>query len=446
MEISYDIDADYLTATEINYELLIRGFLATTDDVKRRRCLRRLMEMDLKRPGVSYSCNTFVRDTDGAEIDRSITSLSSLIESYTGALDSTFVEIRSRMNHLKGRLLRIHSPDELCLSFKNDRLISTIALEDEFLTLVANVSQAEGGPSAVERPGSGVVLQGGNSPGVALVADMTEVLEDTPNTHRTIPLSRSDIVPVYKWGIKFSGEPSSDSVADVLQRIEELSESRGITKDKLFRSVYDLLEGPALVWYRSVHRSITSWDEFVRQLKLEFQPLDYVNELWNEIFHRMQGPDEKVGTYFACMINLFSRLPTPTTEAQRLNVIRRNLTPYFLNHLGTSVTVTVEELKAACKQLEENRHLADRNGGRPSASCIVEPAYAYQKPKPLGVGSVRNVSALNNLTCWNCREVGHLSASCDKPRLVKHCYGCGQAGVIRSKCPKCSGNERPKDL
>ena len=440
MEVSYEIEVECLTVPEVDYELSIRGFDVGSDEVKRRKCLRRLLAADYKRVGISYhACNPFNRDTDGVEIDRSISLVSSAIETYAGTLDSVVAEIRTRLNHLKGRILRISSDDKEAKPFKNDRLISVMSLEDDFLLKMPIVTPTEGVQRAVESDQATVASQLDSGSVTIPATDATEVLVGTPAINSSMLFRHSTASSVFKWGIKFNGEAAEESVAEVLQRIEELRVSRGVSKDDLFCAVTDLLEGSALSWYRSVRNSITSWDDFVLRLKAEFQPLDYENDLWNEIFHRVQGPDERVGTYFSCMINLFSRLSTSTTESQRLNVIRRNLAPYYLNHLGTSVIKTVDELSVACKQLEENRYHAMRNSTNQRSSRVVEPTYAYKKSKPQYSGRVRNVSALSNLVCWNCRETGHLSFKCDKPR-TQFCFSCGKPGVSRRLCPLCSGN------
>jgi len=57
-------------------------------------------------------------------------------------------------------------------------------------------------------------------------------------------------VPVYKWGISFSGE-GNVSAATLIANVEELRKARGITEQELYQSVSDLLTGKALTWHRS---------------------------------------------------------------------------------------------------------------------------------------------------------------------------------------------------
>lgn len=194
MEISYEMDVFCLTNSEVNYELSIRGFGLGNEDVKRRKCLRRLLVEDAKRPDTDYTCSSFALDTDGVEIDASIASVSSMVESSSGILESTVVEIRSRLNHLMGRVLRIPSEDKAIRSFRNERLIHILALEDDFL--MADVLPAEGGQTVVEPDYSNVVPQNDDSFATDPAPDMTEVVPDTLVTCVSTPCQSSEDISV----------------------------------------------------------------------------------------------------------------------------------------------------------------------------------------------------------------------------------------------------------
>ena len=44
--------------------------------------------------------------------------------------------------------------------------------------------------------------------------------------------------------------------------------------------------------------------------------------------------------------------------------------------------------------------------------------------------------------CFKCRDFGHFYRECQKPQTDVACYGCGQIGVKRPECFRCSGNQR----
>ncbi|KAK4886951.1 hypothetical protein RN001_003222 [Aquatica leii] len=86
---------------------------------------------------------------------------------------------------------------------------------------------------------------------------------------------------------------------------------------------------------------------------------DYNTELWSEIRARVQTPNEKVGNYFACMINLFARLTRPASEEEKLAILSRNVLPYYIRGIGLHSYNSVEELLYLCKKLESSKELAE---------------------------------------------------------------------------------------
>lgn len=49
-----------------------------------------------------------------------------------------------------------------------------------------------------------------------------------------------------------------------------LSLSRGVSKQELILSVYDLFRGQALRWYNNIKHAMQNWDKFVQKLKKDF--------------------------------------------------------------------------------------------------------------------------------------------------------------------------------
>ena len=48
------------------------------------------------------------------------------------------------------------------------------------------------------------------------------------------------------------------------------------------------------------------------------------------------------------------------------------------------------------------------------------------------------------VTCYNCGEVGHISAACEMPRqegaLHRKCFNCGKPGHLSADCTQPQGN------
>ena len=74
--------------------------------------------------------------------------------------------------------------------------------------------------------------------------------------------------PIYKWNLSFDG--TNMSVGAFIERLEDLCCARAVSHEDVVRSAFDLFTGPAMVWYRTVKLSITSWAQFTKMLREEF--------------------------------------------------------------------------------------------------------------------------------------------------------------------------------
>lgn len=86
----------------------------------------------------------------------------------------------------------------------------------------------------------------------------------------------------------FDGTEDKMSLNSFLERIEELSFGRNVSKEELFRSAVELFEGPAKVWFR-LTKKVNLWNELVAALKKDFLPKDADDDLWEYIRNRKQN-------------------------------------------------------------------------------------------------------------------------------------------------------------
>lgn len=132
------------------------------------------------------------------------------------------------------------------------------------------------------------------------------------------------------------------------------------------------------------------------------------------------------------------------TKEEKLELLRRNIHPYYIHNLGLAEYETVEELLSLCKKLEINRLLAESVLHPPLLPNIYW-SLIWHVELPIGwiVPLVPGyLSALSGTAkvCWNCGKPGHLFPSCRVPRSRKFCFGCGGKGFVKRDCVKCSGN------
>ncbi|KAK3917550.1 Gypsy retrotransposon integrase-like protein 1, partial [Frankliniella fusca] len=172
--------------------------------------------------------------------------------------------------------------------------------------------------------------------------------------------TRLSSVPMdlHKWGVQpFSGDQSV-SVCSFLSDIEEKARWRRVNLDSLVAAASEFFCGEAKVRYRSIAGSIDSWKEFCIKVKEEFLPMDYYDNLMEEIRSRKQGPEETVSTYVANMCALFDRLGTGVDEEHRqyegwkLAITVKNLAPYYTDRLTLVKVASFEHLKQLGRDIE----------------------------------------------------------------------------------------------
>lgn len=281
--------------------------------------------------------------------------------------------------------------------------------------------------------------------------------------------SSSKAAPAFhKWNCTFSGARDA-SVNSFILRVEELADARGVSDVELLRGAPEFFSDAALVWYRSVRHQVTDWESLKSLLKKEFLPVDYQASLLEEIRNRQQGKDEASSSYIACMQGLFDRLDFVVPEQTKLELIIRNMSPFYLQNMSWTSIISINHLKEEARKLEVTKSLVDRyeNGNR--SKGLLEPDLAYKRtfqlsayskpfvppskpfvrpsrpavhevvvpptvPEPQPEPEVNVISG--RFVCWNCKEEGHGFSACPKPKVL-FCHRCGRPGATSKNCPSC---------
>lgn len=427
------MDLQRLNRDELMYEMLVRGYpdVQAETVVSIRKELKRLMRDETF--GLVFTHASFKADTL-AEIDVCNVKVGEL-ENYLSA--STFASsncseartVDTKLRHLLARLSRLSDSGDQAVRTSISNLVTRCKSIETAVDAIMNelADPSEGSQSAISHPS--------NATGQPIVS------------------IRKQHSPVHTWNLKFTGSRSGMSVNAFVERVEEFRIARGVTEDELNHSIVDLLDGRALTWFRSVRSTFGSWREFIEGLRREFLPLDYEFELWKEIRARVQGVNERIGEFFSCMINLFNRLPTAPSEAEKLAILRRNIAPYFIRDLGVieasgNEANTVGELLSILKGFESARDLSGAARLRthshgvtllePDLACtdFHEPYSAASRSRSSGSHGVHSTehNRGSGKKCWNCEGVGHGFFECRKPKRGTFCFKCGRRGVTKNDC------------
>jgi transposase InsO family protein len=178
---------------------------------------------------------------------------------------------------------------------------------------------------------------------------------------------------VLKWQISYSGDESGLTLNDFLLQTEDLRRPAGLSHEGLRDVIIHLLEGPALTWYRAFNEEYPTWEELKSGLRKTFLPYDYEHYLRQDIERRVQGENERFSVFLASMEMMFKSLSRPPPEAEKIEILRRNMRPDLGKRMAHCDFKTVGQIVNIMRQVERTDYVQQRRAN-PSAEPM-EPAF-----------------------------------------------------------------------
>lgn len=449
----------YLNKDELDYELRIRGISDKESNVEgMRKHFRSLLALEKAGSSLDIKYDLDVK-TEITECTRKLEELKTLVESFTGSTNQS-KKIDAKLAHMTARIGRIPGEEESSAGERSKLLLTLFEIvpvyqnkaklfdkKDDNLPLdphFSNPAPTQNISTPTAQTSTSFILNETSSPNM----NIQNATIHTPTNNNV----SNKPVAIYKWNLKFSG--SSDmSFNSFLQRVEELSRSRQVSKSDLFLSAHDLFEGDALNFYHMVVKYANDWDSLIALMKEQFVPAHVADQLWKQILSRTQGPEESIGLYVAAMSKLFDRMPTVIDDQLRLKVLKSNILPFYQERLTLQSINSPFDLIELCRKLEETKINIENYMPPKSGNLTLEPDLDYhssRKSKPLVVREmcVSPAGSSSNTTnnhkdrtprfCFKCDQPNHLAKHCTSG--IVRCYSCKKIGFTKKSCPDCSKN------
>lgn len=279
-------------------------------------------------------------------------------------------------------------------------------------------------------------------------------LDDHIRVVREVIYKADKTFNINSLNLKFKGDTC---VRTFLLRLEELRMARNISEAQILRGFPEILEGPALSWFRTNRNNFNSYKEVVAALKDDFDIPDLDHLLLKEIRSRTQAKSETIVFFVSTVLGMFERLSREIPDAEKLDILIRNIRPEYSRDLALQDIRTISQLKSLCKRIElaqvKSKQFREPGTSGHGGHTSVVPTRSFEtqnKPQtryPGKTSTVRNfaVASVNPNTskqsCFRCGMTNHATSFCKKSREIV-CFRCGEKGVRTPECSKCNSNSK----
>lgn len=300
---------------------------------------------------------------------------------------------------------------------------------------------------------------------------------------------RQKPIPINNWKVFFSSDtPAKENekpAYEFLEAIEMCRVAEGLQPDELLKRINYLLRGSAYEWFTGTRHLIYTWDQFLYEFRQKFISPFHDDEVLEQVQNRKQGEEESVSTFISHMTSKFRTMHDPPTEQRQCRIIftnlRKNLAIYHADIVFQSIRELEKKMRnrelmmkslqneykkrdpirrnvhaALDEPIDSGEEIGDSDMDYLETEC--KEAEIMYNENPQGNRSkvkltmrqrlmLRERSAANNKgkptkkesNCFNCKKPGHFYQDCtEKPKML--CPGCGEHGVTKQTCPKCSKN------
>lgn len=277
--------------------------------------------------------------------------------------------------------------------------------------------------------------------------DSDEQLDNTKVVTKKIFVRSERHLNLNSLNLKYKGTTCARTFTT---RLEELRKARKISEEAIYTGFPELLEGPALDWFRANRSHLNSYKEVVKTLLVDFDIPDLDFKLLQEIRSRTQAKTETIVIFLSTVLGMFERLNKTISDEEKLDILTRNIRPEYSKELALHDITTIDQLKDLCKRIELAKARADNFKEPVIATTTLKntntkySAYKYPRSNPVKgpktwtpqVATVDSSTAPKK-DCFRCGRSNHSTRLCRSSRDIV-CFKCGEKGVKVPDCTKCN--------
>lgn len=211
------------------------------------------------------------------------------------------------------------------------------------------------------------------------------------------------------------------SVNSFINDFEAASRQFGLTEEQMSIYAKRFVRGTAKTLLRTVQ--VNTWVDIRRELQTEFAPAITTASIHKKLAKRRKQPNETVLQYSVVMREIAAN-----AHLEEIDVIG-----YIVD--GVARDKNERLFLSGANNYNELRLLLHRY--QDMLSNLTDRPTITKLQDENSNGRTVNVATRKQLPkCFNCNEIGHYSAKCEKPKRTPYsCFKCGSAEHMQDKCP-----------
>lgn len=287
-----------------------------------------------------------------------------------------------------------------------------------------------------------------------------------------------------KCTARFDGSSRDAEVLEAfLDAVSIYKECNNVSDEHALRGLPMLLVGDAAVWWRGARTGAISWTDAVARLRSMYGTPQPAYKILREIFAEEQKDSERAEVFMCKVRSLLAKLPYVVPVRMQIDIIygllhRRVRKRLHRDDTGETVDLFIDKVRSVEDTVAESQVLSNSTYSvsgasapnlEPKSNRSIDRGVTLTTGPSITTGAQLTPNSKENskrdkrVRCSYCKFYGHIVTDCrnlqnktSKPNNVSsnisvgnnnnnpiRCYGCGQPGVVRSRCETCLNKNVP---